>query len=68
MEVHEKDCDKCRENRAVNVCLGCHAAICESCSHFELFGSGCGCVFPAYYCLTCAEDPNRNPFAIQNQA
>jgi len=65
--MEEKDtCDKCRTRQAVNVCLGCHAAICETCSQFELFGSGCGCVFPAHYCLACADDPRRNPFAVQN--
>jgi hypothetical protein len=30
----------------------------------ELVGSGCGCVWPVYYCLLCVSDPLINPNAL----
>ena len=45
-------------------CLGCGIEMCEGCARFELIGSGCGCVWPAYYCAACARNPFINPNAI----
>lgn len=45
------------------MCLGCGIPVCEACARFELIGSGCGCVWPAYYCHACAFDPAVNPNA-----
>jgi hypothetical protein len=44
-------------------CLGCGMPLCEPCARFELIGSGCGCVWPVYYCTACARDPMINPNA-----
>ncbi len=57
-------CAKCRDPKAYAKCLGCEVTLCESCSIFELIGSGCGCVWPAYYCFDCAHDPCINPNAM----
>jgi hypothetical protein len=56
-------CRKCGAGKVFTQCLGCGINVCESCVRFELIGSGCGCVWPAYYCCTCAFDPAVNPNA-----
>ncbi|MCU0531986.1 MAG: hypothetical protein MUF17_01375 [Syntrophales bacterium] len=63
MEPQEKACVTCREKTVFALCLGCGAGVCDSCAQFELIGSGCGCVWPAYYCSKCAGDPLVNPNA-----
>jgi len=30
----------------------------------EIVGSGCGCVWPVYYCLNCISNPAINPNAL----
>lgn len=57
-------CGKCGHSKVFAVCLGCGAPLCEGCSRFELIGSGCGCVWPVYYCSACAHDPCINPNAM----
>jgi hypothetical protein len=56
-------CRKCGQEKVFTPCLGCGMPVCETCVRFELIGSGCGCVWPAYYCYTCAFDPAVNPNA-----
>lgn len=63
MEKKEKMCETCRRKVVFAPCLGCGAGVCETCVQFELIGSGCGCVWPAYYCTNCAWDPYVNPNA-----
>ena len=58
-----KACDACRTGAVFVPCLGCGVGVCETCAQFELIGSGCGCVWPAYYCPKCAWDPLVNPNA-----
>ncbi len=57
-------CVICSKAKVFVKCLGCSALLCEGCASFELIGSGCGCVWPAYYCFTCAHDPYINPNAV----
>jgi len=63
MEPKEKTCETCRQKVVFVPCLGCGAGVCKTCVQFELIGSGCGCVWPAYYCPKCAWDPYVNPNA-----
>ena len=63
MEPQEKACVTCRAKAVFALCLGCGAGVCDTCAQFELIGSGCGCVWPAYYCSKCAWDPLVNPNA-----
>ncbi len=63
MEAQQKACETCRANAVFVLCLGCGAGVCDTCAQFELVGSGCGCVWPAYYCAKCAWDPLVNPNA-----
>ena len=59
----ENSCQICGD-KVFTTCFGCGIAVCEKCSRFELIGSGCGSVWPVYYCPTCAQDPCVNPNAI----
>lgn len=63
MEPQQKTCEACRLKVVFTPCLGCGAGVCDTCAQFELIGSGCGCVWPAYYCPKCAWDPYVNPNA-----
>ena len=56
-------CEICR-GQVFTTCLGCGKAVCQACARFELIGSGCGSVWPAYYCPGCVMDPDINPNAI----
>lgn len=57
-------CGACGGKEFFVACLGCGLGLCEKCARFELIGSGCGCVWPAYYCTRCAQDPAINPNAV----
>jgi len=59
-----ESCEICREKIVFAPCLGCGKRVCDACSRFELIGSGCGCVWPAYYCTDCVGDPLVNPNAM----
>ena len=63
MERPDSVCAVCREPKVFTACLGCGKPVCERCARFELIGSGCGCVWPAYYCPACVQDPAINPNA-----
>ncbi|MBN2254532.1 MAG: hypothetical protein JW736_02395 [Deltaproteobacteria bacterium] len=57
-------CSVCRKAPGVITCSGCRKVLlCLSCAHFELVGSGCGTVYPLYYCPACAYDEQINPNA-----
>ena len=57
-------CGMCQKVKEYTVCLGCEIPICEQCARFEIIGSGCGCVWPVYYCSACAQNPMINPNAV----
>ena len=56
-------CEVCNKNEAQIKCSSCRMALCYNCAHFELVGSGCGTVYPLYYCSRCAHDEKINPNA-----
>lgn len=56
-------CELCERTKVFSTCPGCGKLICEQCARFELVGSGCGCVWPVYYCSRCAQDAMINPNA-----
>ncbi|MFZ2447038.1 MAG: hypothetical protein WAW37_11825 [Syntrophobacteraceae bacterium] len=56
-------CARCGGAPVFTACAGCGAMLCGKCVLFELIGSGCGCVWPLWYCPTCAADPLVNPNA-----
>jgi hypothetical protein len=59
-----KRCEVCGGERLFATCIGCEMELCESCARFELIGSGCGCVWPVYYCPGCVQNPSINPNAM----
>ena len=56
-------CEICR-GQVFTTCPGCGKALCQACARLELIGSGCGSVWPAYYCPACVMDPDINPNAM----
>lgn len=63
-------CALCGATPVFTACLGCGKLTCRPCSHFELIGSGCGCIWPAYYCIACARDPfiNANAAPLESES
>ena len=57
-------CAICGGRKLFTSCLGCGRELCEGCARFELIGSGCGCVWPVYYCPSCVQNPAINPNAM----
>ena len=57
-------CAMCGWRRLFTTCLGCGLELCDRCARFELIGSGCGCVWPVYYCQSCVQNPSINPNAM----
>lgn len=57
-------CGHCGKRLSFIKCTGCEMPLCEACACFELIGSGCGTVIPAYYCLACVKDAKINPNAV----
>lgn len=63
MEDNSKLCEICGTGKGSIICAGCGKMICDKCAHFELLGSGCGTVYPLYYCSACFQDERINPNA-----
>lgn len=57
-------CNFCGREKVFTFCKGCDLPACEDCCRLEIIGSGCGCVWPVYYCLRCIKDPAINPNAL----
>ncbi len=57
------NCAFCDAIGMFTFCKGCDRPVCEHCCRFELIGSGCGCVWPVYYCRDCVSNPLINPNA-----
>jgi hypothetical protein len=57
-------CGNCGKRLSFIICTGCEIPLCQECACFELIGSGCGTVIPAYYCLLCVKDARINPNAV----
>ncbi len=57
-------CGHCGKRPSFTKCTGCEIPLCQECACFELIGTGCGTVIPAYYCLLCVKDAKINPNAV----
>ncbi|MGI6435890.1 MAG: hypothetical protein ACOX0F_11110 [Syntrophomonadaceae bacterium] len=60
-------CSLCREKPVYCRCQGCQVNLCSDCVKLDLFGHGCGCVFPLLMCPTCINDQNQNPYTTGKQ-
>jgi len=58
----ETKCAACGKKQAKTVCDNCGAAICGDCCKFEIWGSGAEDLSARYFCPTCKDDPNVNPW------
>ncbi len=56
-------CLTCGNGNVFTSCAGCGILLCQECSNFELLGSGCGTVWPVWYCGRCVSDALINPNA-----
>ncbi len=56
-------CEICNNNPVYTKCQHCKIAMCEKCTILELYGHGCGCVYPVPLCQKCMHDPMINPNA-----
>ena len=59
-------CDICG-GRVFAACPGCGKSVCQACARLELIGSGCGSVWPVYYCPVCVLDQDINPNAFPSR-
>ena len=62
--AERETCGHCGKRLSFIRCTGCEIPLCQECACFELIGSGCGTVIPAYYCLLCVKDARINPNAV----
>jgi hypothetical protein len=56
-------CEICKKKELYTRCQGCGIAMCNDCTILELFGHGCGCIYPVPLCSKCYPDPAINPNA-----
>ena len=55
-------CTVCGKELAKTECDNCGAAICGECCKLEIWGSGAEDLSARYFCPTCKEDPDVNPW------
>jgi len=58
----ETKCAVCGKNQARTECDNCKTAICGDCCKLEIWGSGAEDLSARYFCPTCRDDPNVNPW------
>jgi hypothetical protein len=63
MSHNDLICEVCNDASMQLKCSFCRKGLCYACAHFELVGSGCGTIYPLYYCPSCAYDDSINPNA-----
>jgi hypothetical protein len=57
-----KECAVCGKELAKTECDNCGTAICGDCCKLEIWGSGAEDLSARYFCPTCKEDPDVNPW------
>lgn len=55
-------CTVCGKENAKTECDNCGTAICGDCCKLEIWGSGAEDLSARYFCPTCKEDPDVNPW------
>jgi len=55
-------CTVCGKEQAKTECDNCGTAICGDCCKLEIWGSGAEDLSARYFCPTCKEDPDVNPW------
>ena len=57
-----KKCMVCGKEQAKTECDNCGIAICGDCCKLEIWGSGAEDLSARYFCPTCKDDPDVNPW------
>jgi hypothetical protein len=61
-EDKKQICTVCGKEQAKTECDNCGTAICGDCCKLEIWGSGAEDLSARYFCPTCKEDPDVNPW------
>jgi hypothetical protein len=61
-ENKNQKCTVCGKEQAKTECDNCGTAICGDCCKLEIWGSGAEDLSARYFCPTCKEDPDVNPW------
>jgi 3-oxoacid CoA-transferase A subunit len=64
----ETTCTACGKKQARTECDNCQAAVCGDCCKLEIWGSGAEDLSARYFCPTCKEDPDVNPWGAYGNA
>jgi hypothetical protein len=59
-------CTVCKKEQAKTECDNCGTAICGDCCKLEIWGSGAEDLSARYFCPTCKEDPDVNPWGAHS--
>jgi hypothetical protein len=59
-------CTVCGKEQAKTECDNCGIAICGDCCKLEIWGSGAEDLSARYFCPTCKEDPDVNPWGAHS--
>jgi 3-oxoacid CoA-transferase A subunit len=62
----EKKCTACGKKQARTQCDNCGTAICGDCCKLEIWGSGAEDLSARYFCPTCKDDPDVNPWGAHS--
>ena len=58
----ERKCTACGKKEAKTECDNCRTAICGDCCKLEIWGGGAEDLSARYFCPTCKDDPDVNPW------
>ena len=59
-------CSVCGKGQAKTECDNCGTAICGDCCKLEIWGSGAEDLSARYFCPTCKDDPDVNPWGAHS--
>jgi len=65
-ENKNQKCTVCGKEQAKTECDNCGTAICGDCCKLEIWGSGAEDLSARYFCPTCKEDPEVNPWGAHS--
>jgi 3-oxoacid CoA-transferase A subunit len=62
----EKKCTACGKKQAKTECDNCRTELCGDCCKLEIWGSGAEDLSARYFCPTCKDDPDVNPWGAHS--
>ena len=58
----KQSCSVCKKEPAKTECDNCGITLCGECCKFEIWGTGAEDLSARYFCPTCKDDPDVNPW------